>query len=553
MLVARSREAVEARLTLSWLWGLASVAIIVLLGRISDIGSFAGLPIKPWKPSAGFILGMLIAFGPRLLPWVIAGSGTSAAVATLTSGAAIDWPAPILAAIGSCLCYALAAWHVRRDPVFDPRLRRSTAMLRLIATGAVTVPLVTALEVAAFSRFGPIGLAEIPVAFLRLCVGNMIGVMIFAPLVLRLVHREHDVESVRRQRTVIEITAMALIIFMLSWVIFGVESTDEFKLFDLLFLPVMALAARRGVDGAIAGLTIVQASMMGWLWLRDYPAHAVVELQTLMLILSAAGLVVGIVVSERTAAHEALHRNEAKLREQEHQLAQSARLNTVGQMASVLAHEINQPLTAVRAYLRAATRSMALTDGDMAAAARDLQLATKQVDLAASIIRRLREFLRRGTPRREAVYPGELVSETLALLEAVAKRRGITLETVAAAGLPALIVDGIQIKQVLVNLVRNAIEAVPATHPIRTVTVGASVSADGTSIEFAIRDSGEGIPPMMKDRLFTTFATSKSSGLGLGLATSLTIVEAHNGRIWLHSTDSGGTDFRILLPIKPAS
>ncbi|MBL8701443.1 MAG: MASE1 domain-containing protein [Alphaproteobacteria bacterium] len=546
MLASRPNRRDAAKRVPELLWGLASIGIIVLLGRISDVGGFAGLPIKPWKPSAGFVLGILIAFGPRLLPWVIVGSALSFAVGAFATGAAIDWPAPILAGIGGGVGYAVAAWYVRLDPAFDPRLPRSSAMLRLIATGAVATPLVAIAEVSAFSAFGPVDTAEIPVAFLRHCVGNMIGVMVFAPLVLRLVNKAHEPDSVRRTRTAVEIAVIAAVILALTWVIFGVESTDEFKLFDLLFLPVMALAARLGVDGAIAGLTMVQVSMMGWLRLRDYPAPAIVELQTLMLILSAAGLVVGIVVSERTAAHEALRRNEARLRDQELQLARNARLNTVGQMASVLAHELNQPLTGVRAYLRAAARS--LTTPGNSGAARDLELATRQVDLAAAIIRRLREFLRRDKPHRETTSAASLVSESVELLQADAKRRHIKLLTDVPADLPSLYVDGIQIKQVLVNLLRNAMEAIPDASSHGIVSTAARLAPDGMAVEFCIRDSGTGIPEEVRGRLFTAFATTKPKGLGLGLATSLTIVESHGGRLWLGSTSIEGTEFRLLLP-----
>jgi two-component system, LuxR family, sensor kinase FixL len=421
-------------------------------------------------------------------------------------------------------------------------------VLQLLTVALVAVPIVTALEVAVFTFLGPLETRDLLSAYLRLCVGNLIGVTVIAPIVLR-VHRwrQSNLRAAGR-RGAVELGVIAAIVIALSWVIFGMEESDKFKLFDLLFLPVIALAVRYGLDGALAGLALAQVSMIGWLDFRDFPGQMIVELQTLMLILSATSLFVGVVVTERERANAELRDNERRLRVQDALIARNARLNSIGQMGSILAHELNQPLTAIRAYMRAAARSIGGPTARLEEARADLESGISQVDHAATIIGRLREFLRRPEQRRTTADPAKLLRETMDLVDSDANRLGIRLRADAVGALPSIAVDEVQIKQVLLNLVRNAMDALGEHAGTRMIVVLAQPSAAAPGIEISVRDGGGGIAPAIRERLFQAFATTKSQGLGLGLAISRTIVEEHGGRIWLQASDATGSEFRIFLP-----
>lgn len=535
-----------------WAWGALAMLGIVLLSRLGDIASLAGLPIKPWKPVAGFAFGMLLVRGMHLLPWILMGQAGAVLAASLAVGAPPGWEAAIAASFAASLGLAVAAEYLRRRTPIDLALSRLGDVLRLFGVALVLVPGISAVEAIAFAAIGPLVAAEAPIGFLRLCVGNLIGIAVTTPIVLRL-----HAPGLGRLRAAggaawLEIAGFCAALLFLTWFLFGVQETDEFKLFDLLFLPIVAFAVRYGLDGALAGLAVTQVSMMGWLRWHDFPAAGVVELQTLLFILAASCIFVGVVVDERERAGAALSANEKLLREQDAQLARIMRLNAIGEMASTLAHELSQPLTAVRAHLRAALRRLEAGEPDLAAARGDLRHGVTQVDLAAGIIRRLREYLGRGEPRREAIDPLAVARDALALAGPDAERGGVRVVLHAPALLPPVLADRVQVQQVLLNLVRNAVEASRMGEGSRVVSVGLRAS-EGQAIEVSVHDEGPGLAEEIRPRLFAAFATTRPHGLGLGLAISRTIVEAHGGRIWLERPGPDGTEFRFTLPLaRPA-
>lgn len=535
----------------SWTLGLAIVGLIILLGRISDVGSIAGLPIKPWRPSIGLIFGILLTGGIRFLPWVLLGSMLSIVVSIAVSGAAVDWSAPVVSATWTVTSYYVAAGLLRRF-AGDVTLQTIGDALRVLLVGGATTTIAAAGEVVVFTFLGPLPAEQMLYAYGRLCVGHFAGIAVITPIVLRL--RERPFERLRRAGSFApaELATGAVLLVALSWVIFGFESTDEFKLFDLMFLPITVLAVRHGVDGALVGLVLAQLSMTGWLRWLGFPAQAVFELQFLMLILSTTSLFVGLLVEEREKATAELRLRELRLREQDAQIARSARLNSVGQMAAVLAHELNQPLTAIRAHLRAASRRIAAGEAKADVVVDEIDRGVAQVDLAAAVIRRIRQFVRRGEPRKSAIDPGILLRESVALGDSVAREQEVRVDVDIAPALPRVMVDEFQLKQVILNLMFNAFEAMPVDAGLREVHASVRALPEG-GVEFAIRDSGSGMPEARRAQLFTSFVSSKAEGLGLGLAIARTIVEAHGGRLWLEATGVQGSEFRFVLPSEDAA
>lgn len=250
---------------------------------------------------------------------------------------------------------------------------------------------------------------------------------------------------------------------------------------------------------------------------------------------------------ERAAAER--HRAEAEARERRAELAHVHRLNTMGEMASGFAHELNQPLAAVVNYARGAVRRLkqnAVEPGELLAV---LEQVAAQAERAATIVRRIRAFIRKEEPRHAALDFNKIIVETAGLMTAEAERGGVRLILDLANPLPRVHADAVQLEQVIVNLVRNAVEAmVEASSPVREITLRTLRSADG-AVEIAVEDTGPGLPQIGRERLFDPFFTTKADGLGLGLSISQSIVEAHGGQLTAAPSPGGGAGFRFTLPV----
>jgi two-component system sensor kinase FixL len=220
-------------------------------------------------------------------------------------------------------------------------------------------------------------------------------------------------------------------------------------------------------------------------------------------------------------------------------------------MAAAIAHEINQPLTAIVNYLHAGAMSVAResTEEALAAAREAMALAAEQGLRAGAIVRGLREFVTKGDGVRLPIRADELVEAAMALALLDIRGTGISLEH-EPAGDTMIEVDPVQIQQVLLNLLRNAVDAL-VTNPAgaeRRLTVSVRDLASEGAVDFRIADTGPGILPEICDRLFEPFVTSKAKGMGMGLSVCQRIVEAHDGTIEADCGEGGGATFRIRLP-----
>ena len=259
----------------------------------------------------------------------------------------------------------------------------------------------------------------------------------------------------------------------------------------------------------------------------------------------------GAVVGVSTIARDVTMINEAerRIRELTAELVHTSRLSAMGQLSSSLAHELNQPLTAIVNYSEAARQMLQAAPTPVSPRIPDLlEKAARQAERAGAIIRRLRSFVEKGSVERSVSDLGQIVQEATELATVGAKLDGVHITYDLAADLPPLHVDRIQIQQVIVNLVRNAVEVLRDVN--RRLIKIQTAQRDGVQ-EVAVIDSGPGIPAEIAQDLFKPFVTTKKQGMGIGLSISHSIIEAHGGRIWAEPNPDGGTVFRFQIPVRP--
>lgn len=253
-------------------------------------------------------------------------------------------------------------------------------------------------------------------------------------------------------------------------------------------------------------------------------------------------------ISRRREAEIELQVSQERLKELQSEIVHVSRLSAMGEMAATLAHELNQPLAAMMNYAQA-TRRMLLSWGDDEAS-RPRELMTKaveQANRAGEIIRRLRNFVAQGETERSLDDISDVVNEACALALVGARSEGVETTMALAPDLPSVLMDRIQIQQVIVNLIRNSLDAT-IDQEQRTVWVETRFG-DEKAVEVSVADNGPGLDKDVAERLFQPFNSSKTDGMGIGLSISRTIIEQHGGRIWATPNDGGGVIFSFTLPV----
>lgn len=239
---------------------------------------------------------------------------------------------------------------------------------------------------------------------------------------------------------------------------------------------------------------------------------------------------------------------EQRYAQQQQQVQAKSRLIMMGEMASTLAHELNQPLSAIANYQSGCILRLRQGRASAQSLLPVMEKISAQAERAGGIVRRVREFVKQREPIRKPCYIDEIVEATLAIVGIEARRHGARVELALAPALPAVEVDPILIEQVLINLVKNGVEAMHDV-PLDARRVQLSARRVDAMVELAVQDCGHGVAPDVRERLFDAFFTTKQDGMGMGLNICRSIVELHRGRLWLAPAPGGGSIFYLTLPI----
>jgi two-component system, LuxR family, sensor kinase FixL len=329
--------------------------------------------------------------------------------------------------------------------------------------------------------------------------------------------------------------ALLTLLGLTMWVIFEGLGGDPSRHFYLVFLPLIWIAVRSGWNGAVVAIAVVQIGVVIGIRGESGTDLPVIELQAFVAALTLTGLYLGMMVQERERAFT--------------NLKESLRLAAAGEMAGAIAHEVSQPLTALTNYGRSAQLLLAQGATATQQVPGVIEKMLAEAERAGDVVRRLRDFFRTGTTRLEAV-PVEalLASARTVALKMIGSRR-IAIEVQSESGLPALYVDRLQIELVLRNLVANAIEALEGLsgHDGHVRLLARRQTID--HICLIVADSGPGVPEAMRDALFEPFSSGKASGMGLGLAVSRAIAEAHGGSLEARMNER--SEFHLVLPCAP--
>ena len=497
----------------------------IALDWASYIHPLGPFNITPWNPQPALGIAWMLLTSVAQLPAVLL---TIVLADVLVRHAPGGYLITVASAALLAAGYAAIAWTLKRL-VRDPGLHGARDLtvfstVVLAGTGAIGFAFVGFL-----SATGVLPGVSFLDGALHFWVGDAVGILVTAPLLLAAADdtRRHALLALARRA---EVWLQAAVLGLVLWLVFAGLRGDAAHHFYLLFLPLIWIAVRSGMNGAIVATAIVQIGVVLGLHRGAASALPVVELQVLVTALTLTGLFLGVVVDERTQA-------ETRLRE-------SLRLAAAGEMAGAIAHEVSQPLTALSNYGRSAR--MLLEAGKARELDATIDKMLREADRAADVVRRLRDFFRAGSTRLEPLDVADLLATAQRIGESAAGTRAITVRTNQDTSLPALFVDRLQVELILRNLLANAVDSLAAADPAGATISVAAERHDEKHVRIVVTDNGPGIPAAVREQVFQPFVSGKPTGMGLGLAVSRAIAEAHGGS--LRAAGGSHGEFHLVLP-----
>ena len=633
-----------------WMRGITVATIYVVLYVILDWASYVrpqlSPGITPWNPEAGLTLALLLIYGWRWAPAVVA----AALIAESLHRGSATSPMMILAvSLWIALTYVVLATILRRWGLSTP-IRTAIDAARVAGAAVVGTLLVALGYVGLFVVAGDVPSAEAVGGIARYWIADLNGVLTLTPLLIYATELPNRLQLLRHH--VWEILAQFAALVLILWTIFTLPAGDQLRFFYLLFVPIIWIALRWSWTGAMLGVLAIQIGLLVAAGTR-IPTARFIDLQFLMLTLSLTALLLGAVVAERAGVLQRVAMREAEqralltmapdavlavdasgeirianpaalrlfgdgsgvqqlkrllpelnltnaegraaldgyredgtefpaevawarldppgnggylvtvrdasdrrhaeqqLRERDAALARAMRFAVAGELASALAHELNQPITALVSYLHAADILAARTADDDERLKVTLDKAAKEAVRASQVLRRLRDFYQGGGAlKREPVHIPSICAAVLSAFQDRLRKADTSLAVLVDPSIPPVEGDGTQLEIVLHNLLGNALDAVTSVpHELRRVAL--SASCVGGTIILCVEDSGPGLPVEVARKLFEPFVTSKPDGMGLGLAISRSLISARGGELsCAPSMTLGGAAFTIRFPMQ---
>lgn len=495
------------------------------------------LAITPWNPPPALSLILLLRYGLKNWPLLFVAAFLAELI---VRGMPAPWYFAVLSSGMLTLVYASSAVMLQRFARLDLSFRR------LRDLGWFSIVVVPGSLIAAAAYVTVYTYAEIiPTShwvdnIVRFWLGDLVGIMVVAPLFLLLLSEKAALAWLKPDiEKLLQLASIGIAI----WVIFGLEVFDNQKFFYPLFLPLIWIAMRQGMIGAAVAILLTQLGLILTMLWTGQALATMIDAQYMMLALTITGLFLGVAVSERQHAQHALNMREIEMN-------QVLRIMGASEMTSAVAHELNQPLAAIANYVRACQLMVENAPQVHPQLKETMEKTVREVTRAGEAVHRLREFFRFGLFQRNHHSVYILLRDLAKTVDSQRALYNVGFSFRLASGLPEVYVDQIQIDIVLRNLLLNAIQALASVEGVRREIVLEAYEAVSTRgwIEIAVVDNGPGVANELLPGLFYAFSTSKTDGMGLGLAISRSIIEAHGGKLWLDKSVTTGARFCFTLP-----
>jgi signal transduction histidine kinase len=544
-LASAVRVSLGQRLALLLLFAVLH-AVFVLLGYLCK---FPELNVSTFWPSTGFAMAVLLMAPRRRWPAFLM---VMLLVETLVAGPdCCSFPA-IVARIVNAVEAALGAVLLRWQ--FGGRLPQwgLRPAVAIIWVGILVTALGGMAMAPTVAFFAPD--TSMRVVFKKWFFSDGIGLLLMVPLVVAWARVFHRRLSIPRWSDLIEPAACVLATLFTAQFVFGADWLPEISVLEhpYLLAPFFIWAGLRlkprmvALVLALTAIVLVLNAQEGhgpFVVAGQRTESLVLEIQAFLAVMVSSTLILSAVVTDRKRAY-------AELVRLAHKMAHVARLSTLGELAAQIAHEVNQPLYCILNYSKAC-RNLLAREGDWDV--EQLRDWNDEISAAATragdVIKRLRKFGGPGEFDPQPADANSLVYDARNFMDFALRKCGVRVELELSRGLPRVFVDRVQIHQVLVNLLQNACEAMEGLESTdRCITIRTKQLGDRVAV--TVSDNGPGLPEGDDLNLFDTFVTTKTHGMGLGLAISRTILDNHGGRIWATQSEEGGAEFLFTLPTK---
>ena len=513
----------------------AYIAAYVVLDRLSTVHVLPHVGFTLWNPPPACSLALLLSLGLRAWPAVYLAELLADWLSGEPIGVLPTLTADLIIAGGyTGLAALLRQFAGPRSGFAD--LRATVAFLGIVFAGVLAIGTAVSFALALLHVVMP---DELLSAIRHFWVGDVTGIVGLLPALMTAPSALLRWQELPNATKAVDGASFLIAVAGALWLIFEIAASVEFRYFYLLLLPVIWIGARHGLALCAFAVLIEQITLVSVVVLYGLPRADFIDLQLLSLTIAGTGLILGTVVTERQRA-------ELHLRRQQAELGRVARLTTAGALGSAIVHEIAQPLATIVTYAHAWRNIFASDPTATEVLSGTIGKIETEAVRAGEIVRKLRNCLTGGEAQVASVNVTDVTRRVVALLADEAKAYGTEIH-VQAVAVPAIGADHLQIEQVLLNLIRNAIEATAeAESSPRQVVI--RIRPAGHEVEVAVQDTGPGIQADIADQLFQPLLTTKPDGMGLGLLLSREIARFYGGDLWFDRMQRDGALFIVRLP-----